>query len=92
MISFDPAVSLPDKLAVAPEVCPVTVSPVVNAFEFVIKYVSGLVVLISKAWVPLVAPTIVSPLTKVPEIPVTENCGSLGSTLALSDSNTACNL
>ena len=57
-----------------------------------IKYVNGLVVLINIAWVPLVAPTIVSPFTKVPLIPVAENCGNLGSAFALSDSNTACNL
>ena len=92
VIFLEPAVIVPI-VAVAPEVPPVIVSPVTKDLPFVIINVIGVVVLIIIALQLLVAPVITSPLSKVPLIlPVISNAGNLGSTLVLSESNTACNL
>ena len=76
----------------APDILPVIVSAVIKLFPFVTINVIGSVVLIINALHPLCAPVITSPLSKVPETPVTVNWGRTGFVLASSESRTACNL
>ena len=88
---LEPAVSVP-VVAVAVDVTPVIVSFVINSLPFVIIYVIGFVVFTTTAFAPLDAPWIVSPFWKVPDTPVTVNCGRTGFVLVSSESRTAYSL
>ena len=84
---LEPSVNVPS-VAVAVDVAPVINSFAVKDFPLVTTNVIGFVVLIITALHPLTAPLIISPFWKVPETPVTVNCGSVGFALASSESNT----
>ena len=85
---LEPSVNVP-MLHVAVDVAPVINSFAMKDFPLVTINVIGFVVLIITALHPLTAPVIVSPFWKVPDTPVTVNCGRTGFALASSQSNTA---